>query len=1367
MGKRQGQGVAQCKQGAALLPAQHTKRLLLWTGKHPSRTVFVPTTNFAFFHAGQPKVIHDYWGQAFVKDCPFGGMGWEFRPTFLWPRSQPDDNESAPHVSFEGANRFIIDLLANLTLKYGQRLDSKNFASTPLLLSQTALPLWNKFRHCAEASKDDVPEFAAGAVGKYCFTTTSHIMACHLLEQSFLDTKDGNLSMLRSYDVTALETTAAAPMPVSMSEMPAELILAAPSHLDLMLAGVLTCFNEMKLPPAQRAGPPRLDENRCQPNRRPNGSPPEAVAPLPLSSDEVALSMLLQRYEHAEYITVTNVNQTLPRKLKFPSHQQAICRIFDVATQHMAGVREGARQSNLRLRLTLSQMQPEFRRHLNLHLSTPCRHSLTVPSMNGSGKRGRMDSAPPLQPPARRMRGKAAPAEPAQAQAPPPEILEEEEAVPAKKWERSILVDPIFVPVHPVTAKAAEDGLNCALTILPHVHGQPFKIKATPVARKQGTVFQLRCDSCKHHTCTWRGIAKMDEDSMMLKSWFMSNNAHGQPRTPTKSGRKGQDNERVFSVREVLKYNGGLDHPSIAQTIMDHFKHLPLRQSLLVSCRPRKPTKKGLTCVFYCQTHWNKNSGEKCCWGGAAQVSASAEDGHEIHLRYQDPSKHAPHEVELYGTLTWQQRQAAERNAEEPMDLQAVESLQDTPNPNGPPQPSKQGLVADFVKQLRKKRLAKAREAPFAPGPHTARDFQYCRDASNASLGRGQRELLPGSPDLLAGDACLRVVDMRLSAENVCVPLICPALLQQTFDLLPKPWNLKVSTDGTYRLMFENYALLTLGVNVKNWSARKDLNIFSFRSSFVPLCFALANKENDKAYTHMGITLLNTAQALGIDVQPHHILQWHGDMHLGIAAARRTLAPTSKRLTDWAHVTGATSQGPAGFAGLIAKELPQPLHSTLLPWLLQICRISKQWTLCLFHVLWQAVFSDLEGRGHEGLAKKLQKQYFHSTDLEGEEVWDAPWRSAPDRIMPGTDAGSALQESWHGNTLKPIFGQIRRKPAEVAKMIENRIVRPQLQVLAAMKNEGRTFQDWPAIGQFMDQHILTNELALKKEGRTSSQSLLAWGQHQRHKDSEGNIWILVPTSKFKRDWSQSNAKKRVFKDRNLATLPPDAAKCFAAIVTAAASSQVKTALSDLGLYDANADGFLCWKATAKMFDDWRCVVAGPFARRLWQSHGSSESESAVREDNSHALWLCFGCHTASLSGPCEHAYCCMQHEGHFLSTALPKPKPKGRPQKHRKKDKQSYPAQILPGQPSSPLSPSTLQPLLQPSSLDHELRALLRTASLGHLFEAMSAQGVTLSVLRRFSFSDFHAFFKMTLSESNALMDALETATTLADIAAE
>ena len=34
-------------------------------------------------------------------------------------------------------------------------------------------------------------------------------------------------------------------------------------------------------------------------------------------------------------------------------------------------------------------------------------------------------------------------------------------------------------------------------------------------------------------------------------------------------------------------------------------------------------------------------------------------------------------------------------------------------------------------------------------------------------------------------------------------------------SLMPEPLNVKFSTDGTYRLLFQNYALLTAGVNVK------------------------------------------------------------------------------------------------------------------------------------------------------------------------------------------------------------------------------------------------------------------------------------------------------------------------------------------------------------------------------------------------------------------------------------------------------------------------------------------------------------------------------------------------------------------------
>ena len=40
---------------------------------------------------------------------------------------------------------------------------------------------------------------------------------------------------------------------------------------------------------------------------------------------------------------------------------------------------------------------------------------------------------------------------------------------------------------------------------------------------------------------------------------------------------------------------------------------------------------------------------------------------------------------------------------------------------------------------------------------------------------------------------------------------------------------------------------------------------------------------------------------------------------------------------------------------------------------------------------------------------------------------------------------------------------------------------------------------------------------------------------------------------------------------------------------------------------------------------------------------------------------CYGCHIASLWGPCEHAYCCMEHEGQSSVSSIPQPKPKGRP----------------------------------------------------------------------------------------------------------
>eukprot|EP00435_Cladocopium_sp_Y103_P022952 s1998_g5.t1 len=1322
-----------------------------------SEQFFVPTTNFAFFHAGQPKVVHDYWGQAFIKDCPFGGMGWEFRPTFLWPRDQPEHDTRSPQVTFTGAARFIQDLFSHLAMLYGQALDCKSFSSVPIPVSDEAARLWSQFKHQAEGDKQIVPPCAAGAVGKHCFTTTSHILACHLLQEAFLDIKTGrvDLATLRAPTREALDFASTLPWPQSIRPLQADLVATAPEHLHIMLTGVLTCFNEMKLSPQERAGPEVLDEQTLRPRRRQAKQEPEHLDADTLSNEEAALGVLLRRFPDRDFINVTMVNEAVPRRFGFRSDQVAICRVFDLAAQYHAGVREGSPNASLRLRLTLSHIDASFRRRLNLPLATlphgSDSSSVTAnPFMMGAGKR-------PLQGKRGEMR------KPAAAEQPQP--------AKAKKLQKTKLLEPIYIPADPVTTLQVEHAVNAALQVhYDHVHGKPFHIKVTTAKRKKKTSFQLRCGVCQHGTCSWWGSATLNTATSMLSSTYMSNRAHGQVKTAkAASGRKvGQTAEKTFALKENLAYEGNLDQESIGRAIEKHFENKPLEQTLHVLCRPRKPTKKGPTCVFSCCTHWNRDTEATCKWGGAASVVTRADGGSELRLRYHTPDVHAPHELQLYNTLTWRQRQAAKRcpHPDTHSVTEAVHAIKPTNAADAGPV-LKRGVLAGFAARCRKKSRPADQEAPRNPPGHSASDFEYCQDRCNASLARGQCRLLPNSPCLVTSDYNLRVVDMRMNPQHVCVPLICPELLHLTLSLLPKPWNFKASTDGTYRLLFDGYALLTFGLNVKNWSARKDLKMHSFRSSFVPLAFALANKENDDAYTHLGQTLFATAQTLGHELEPDSILQWHGDMHLGIEAARKTLAPGATRLSDWAHVTGATSQGPSGFAGLLSKELPRHSKDTLLPWLLQFCRISKEMPALLFHVVWSSIFVELQQRCDAGIVRKLQNQYFTRVTMgaNADARWDAPWRAAPDRIMPGTDAGSAPQESWHGTVLKPIFGSQRRKPAEVAHILQQQIVQPQLRALRAMKNEGEQFQDWPGIGQFLDQHVLQGDVKLQKEGRTSAKTLLAWGLHSRFEDELGNLWMLIPTSKLKRDWVLSKGGKNKYKNRTPISLPPNAIQQFAAFTTATSVAEVESALSALGLYDTAEHSFKDWRAAAKMFDDWRLVVSGPFSANLWRHHRVDPvDEQDARSKNKHTLYLCFGCHAASLWGPCEHAYACMEHEGQSSMTILPKAKPKGRPAKRRIEDR-VVPPQIVPGPSLSLAAPheaggdrASSSPSLAPAQL--ALRSLLRSASLGQFFQPMMEQGVTVPALRRFHISDFFTFFRMSVGDAHSLMGALDALST-------
>ena len=142
----------------------------------------------------------------------------------------------------------------------------------------------------------------------------------------------------------------------------------------------------------------------------------------------------------------------------------------------------------------------------------------------------------------------------------------------------------------------------------------------------------------------------------------------------------------------------------------------------------------------------------------------------------------------------------------------------------------------------------------------------------------------------------------------------------------------------------------------------------------------------------------------------------------------------------------------------------------------------------LFHVVWTSLFAWMEAEGDQGAAAALKQEYF----AVDEDLIQAPWKSAPDRIMPGTDVGSAPQESWHRSRLKVPLQHSWNQPYTLAQALSSKDIAKQrrgIREIAASTQ--KTFQDWPTIGQFTDQHSLRNETALAKEGRTSGQSLLS------------------------------------------------------------------------------------------------------------------------------------------------------------------------------------------------------------------------------------------------------------------------------------
>ncbi|OLQ13019.1 hypothetical protein AK812_SmicGene3025 [Symbiodinium microadriaticum] len=259
--------------------------------------------------------------------------------------------------------------------------------------------------------------------------------------------------------------------------------------------------------------------------------------------------------------------------------------------------------------------------------------------------------------------------------------------------------------------------------------------------------------------------------------------------------------------------------------------------------------------------------------------------------------------------------------------------------------------------------------------------------------------------------------------------------------------------------------------------------------------------------------------------------------------------------------------------------------------------------------------------------------------------------------------------------------------------------------------------------------------------------------------------MLVPASRLKTDWQRSKASKkeknRQYKPRDPIGLPDKAVAAFKDLVQATSVDAVELALQDLKIYDVKEKHFTNWRAAAKTFDDWRLVCFGPQASAYWQVHSAGLPPPAGR--NLHMGCLCWFCHVSSRWGPCEHMYCCAEHEGKINAGVLPEAKRSGRPPKRFAKaapSEHAPPTVVTPGpmmqRESSAGSCGPSIPAQAPLPTEDTLHKLLRKVVLGQYVQEFQRQGATLAAVTALSVDGLRTFFGFDLGQAHALKTAID-----------
>ena len=99
----------------------------------------------------------------------------------------------------------------------------------------------------------------------------------------------------------------------------------------------------------------------------------------------------------------------------------------------------------------------------------------------------------------------------------------------------------------------------------------------------------------------------------------------------------------------------------------------------------------------------------------------------------------------------------------------------------------------------------------------------------------------------------------------------------------------------------------------------------------------------------------------------------------------------------------------------------------------RLANTSRNQFPAAFDWLWKKFFRERRLNGNHTLVESLKKHYFTQED---EDRLDSPFRTAPDRLQPGSGSGSQAQESWHRHRLRTAFGKKKLSIWEVLAGME-------------------------------------------------------------------------------------------------------------------------------------------------------------------------------------------------------------------------------------------------------------------------------------------------------------------------------------------